>query len=308
LGQLLFDQNNKLSPKIKNLVPYPYQYKCSLEDLLNSTESRNQDVTLTEFVSHLKAVYKKQEDTRRHLRIYNILDLNIVPINVHAFMREVPFVNILNYSYTFDKMVHRLVLPRYVNNDQYMIGSNDQAHTTRELLVKLLVHPYAELSVEEYYGLLGSLFNGNDNMKLGRPRYLSDQLWHKALLTSSASNVDANRRPLEMGPAAYEVIRSTQAQTNRMRAVRGGAAVQLHPYQRYMFYHLDKLAGTTKGPESVSTYLGLLLTHTVDVFNQVKKNDSQLRTHGDYTPVMSSILGFCGLAPTAAKRTPVLAA
>ena len=39
---------------------------------------------------------------REKLRIYNILDSNIVPINFHAMQRELPFSNIFNYSYTFD--------------------------------------------------------------------------------------------------------------------------------------------------------------------------------------------------------------
>lgn len=40
--------------------------------------------------------------SREKLRIYNILDSNIVPINFHAMQRELPFSNIFNYSYTFD--------------------------------------------------------------------------------------------------------------------------------------------------------------------------------------------------------------
>ena len=40
--------------------------------------------------------------SRERLRIYNILDSNIVPINFHAMQRELPFSNIFNYSYTFD--------------------------------------------------------------------------------------------------------------------------------------------------------------------------------------------------------------
>jgi hypothetical protein len=58
-------------------------------------------------------------------------------------------------------------------------------------------------------------------MKLGRPRYLSDQLWHKVLITSSAelvygqqmfNNMASTRKrqwpSMEGGPAAYEAVRS----------------------------------------------------------------------------------------------------
>lgn len=157
---------------------------------------------------------------RRMMRTFNILDMNIVPLNVHAFMREVPFVNILNYSYTFDRMVHDFVLPDYVSNKSQrgraattltektlMIEPTDAVFTTRGLMVKLLTHPMTMLNRNEYYGVLGSLFNGNDNLKLGRPRYLSDQLWHKVLLTSSAELVGDRIPQPEAGISAYEAQR-----------------------------------------------------------------------------------------------------
>jgi hypothetical protein len=179
------------------------------------------------------------------MRVKNILDAGIVPLNVHAFMREVPFVNLLNYSYTFDRMIHDFLLPNFINKrvndnnsideEKLMIKSTDACGTTRELLVQLLVHPYADLRNNtgdphsndgyKYFNILANLFNGNDNLKLGRPRYLSDQLWHKVLLTSSAQLVagqeqfdqqdqNATNRfsstlpSLEGGPSAYEAVRA----------------------------------------------------------------------------------------------------
>lgn len=136
------------------------------------------------------------DQNRARLRTLNILDMNIVPINVHAFMREIAFANIMNYSYTFDRMIHDFIQPKFVRDlvangtlgsDNMMIKHDSNVNNIRELLVKLLCHPYAHMNKNsgEYYALMASLFNGNDDLKLGRPRYLSDQLWHKALLTSS---------------------------------------------------------------------------------------------------------------------------
>jgi hypothetical protein len=149
--------------------------------------------------------------SRADLRTSNILDMDIVPINVHAFMREVPFVNLMNYSYTFDRMAHEFINPEYYNSDDKptLMPADAQINSTRELLVKLLVHPYADLGPDgkEYYALLASLFNGNDNMRLGIAKYLSDQLWHKVLLTSSvqlAAESGADFPSMEAGPAAYE--------------------------------------------------------------------------------------------------------
>jgi hypothetical protein len=149
---------------------------------------------------------------RNHMQVMNILDAGIVPLNVHAFMREVPFVNLLNYAYTFDRMIHEFVIPNYLNDkdvtiDNLLMKPDSPAESTREMMVKLLVYPYANLDKPgEYTRHLANLMNGNDDLKIGRPRYLSDQLWHKALLTSSAQVAQGVSQ--EAGPSAYEAIRS----------------------------------------------------------------------------------------------------
>lgn len=209
-------------------------------------ENTNKKTAKAEFAAMMQASGSDQPtDTRQNMRIYNILDMGIVPINVHAFMREIPFVNLLNYSYTFDCLVHEFVLPKYLTKmfakekdagkqrEQMMISADADVASTREVLVKMLCHPYADLTstaanVSQYYALLGSLFNGNDDFKLGIPQFLSDQLWHKLLLTSSAQIVagqvesktyahpnnaalgsyPSNLPSLASSPAAFEAVRS----------------------------------------------------------------------------------------------------
>lgn len=209
--------DDKKRAAVMKMSPYPYQFSAGLRVIYNLAENPNQVASLEQFASTISPPSEVKTDKRSKLRVYNILDLNIVPINVHAFMREVPFVNILNYSYTFDRMVHDFVVPAYLRNqvkaglDEHnlMIGENAPCTTTREMMVKLLCHPYADLSgADQYYGLVASLFNGNDDLKLGRPRYLSDQLWHKALLTSSAGRYGTTHTQ-EAGPQAYEAQRNT---------------------------------------------------------------------------------------------------
>ena len=200
----------------------PFQFSCEmgLNDVIELTENNNLIANKEKLAnclgSHVSSI---KNETRKNMQLYNILDMNIVPINIHAFMREVPFINLLNYSHTFDRLIHEFILPDYVKNkihdggineNNIIINSNDDVSTTRELLVKLLVNPYAKLkNCQEYFGLTASLFNGNDSLKLGRPRYLSDQLWHKVLLTSSAHMLDNNTKTLEMGPSAYEAQRQS---------------------------------------------------------------------------------------------------
>ncbi len=212
------------------LVPFQFQDISKKREnlVVELTETPNLRQKKIEFVKSMHSINDKLELSRSETRIHNILDLDIVPINVHAFMREIPFINLLNYSYTFDRMVHDFVLPSYdrTNDPGRFIKPNDDCNSTRELMVKLLVHPYAALTANEnklrgkqYYALLASLFNGNDNLRLGRPKYLSDQLWHKVLLTSSVQIANEQTYTgtavkykgilaLEAGPSAYEAQRA----------------------------------------------------------------------------------------------------
>ena len=73
----------------------------SLEDTVSLTESSFKDNKIEEIVKHIRGNITAITD----LPIINILDLNIVPINVHALMRDIPLVNLYNYSYTFDRLI-----------------------------------------------------------------------------------------------------------------------------------------------------------------------------------------------------------
>ena len=105
---------------------------------------------------------------RKELRIYNILDANIVPINFHALQREIPLINLFNYSHTFDLLVREL-------NKEVDGNSN----FTINVLVKHLRKPFEPTKA---WNAIGQIMIGNDGLELNRPKYLSDQLWGKVLL------------------------------------------------------------------------------------------------------------------------------
>ena len=46
---------------------------------------------------------------RKKMQLFNILDLNLVPINFHSLQREIPFINLMNYSHTFDHLVKQTI-------------------------------------------------------------------------------------------------------------------------------------------------------------------------------------------------------
>lgn len=128
---------------------------------------------------------------RKELRIYNILDLNIVPINVHAMQREVPFVNLFNYSYTFDHIVKNFIGTNLQSASLRTITDGDAYDATRlpeNILVNNLIFPLGFRSIKDYVSNTYRIMNGTTSMALNRPKYLSDQLWNKVLLNSIYEN------------------------------------------------------------------------------------------------------------------------
>ena len=157
------------------------------------------------------------EQNRTQLRIYNILDSNIVPINFHALQREIALINIYNYSYTFDHMIKQFIgvetasrpLDQIKLSDDVIgaLGVVNPRGTVGELvdpagvpgvakigyypedaLVRILIQPQGKRYVKDYVDNIWKLMAGNDSLSLNRPKYLSDQLWNKVLLNSLYSN------------------------------------------------------------------------------------------------------------------------
>jgi len=144
---------------------------------------------------------------RKKYRIYNILDLNIVPVNVHALQREIPFINLFNYSYTFDHMIKNFLgvslqskqTQDIHGNIPVTMGENpvddcdDPAFDDKEYkatwhpedsLVRHLMYPLGFRRLREYVNNTYRLMSGNTSLVLNKPKYLSDQLWNKVLLNS----------------------------------------------------------------------------------------------------------------------------
>ncbi len=67
----------------------------------------------------LRAAYAKwigvDVNTRFNAIVANIIDLNVVPINIHSLMREIPLVNLYNYSLTYENAVADIMKDGIVN-------------------------------------------------------------------------------------------------------------------------------------------------------------------------------------------------
>jgi hypothetical protein len=143
---------------------------------------------------------------RNQFQIYNILDLNIVPINIHAMQREIPFVNLFNYAYTFDHMIKNFIgndtktkklssiggeLPveppipgaeDVYTRGEYEYDRDNVDSGACDTMVRHMIYPLGLRRVDEYINNTYKIMTGDSGLKLNRPKYLSDQLWNKVLL------------------------------------------------------------------------------------------------------------------------------
>lgn len=127
-GDMIVGVNN-------NLRVYQLGNNVGQPDTLSLTESSNQSSQLQKIVSVLGAVNGAQSDSRSRTaeRMYNIIDMNIIPVNVHALMRGMPLAPLYNFTYTFEENA-RLALG--------IVGAVAEPATAREWFFKILEDPY----------------------------------------------------------------------------------------------------------------------------------------------------------------------
>ena len=102
-------------------------YKCLIKD----TKYRSKRLNINERPGH------DSDESRRSSILINIVDLNLNPINIHALLKEIPLINIINYAFTYDDIVNSKLLincndevRKYLEN-----GNNLNKITTDKLLL-----------------------------------------------------------------------------------------------------------------------------------------------------------------------------
>jgi hypothetical protein len=173
----------------------------SVIDLTTNSDRKSSLGLLTEWVGENED--PKMNVSRRSSIIYNLLDLNISPINVHALRREIPLINIYNYAYTFDSFITYAVQSTYTGeggaHDNNIIGKEVQS--THCVLSALLKNPYILIPRHTFYSELEGIVSGNSTLDLyGYPKFISDQIWSKVLLQDTVvgaghvKHLDGRRR------------------------------------------------------------------------------------------------------------------
>ena len=141
-------------------------------------------------------------EARRAMRVDYILDMDVVPIDVHAFMREVPFAHLLNYSYTMDRQAQDLILGgRELYGGAAMLpparglaGIADDRERRNAALAHLLCHPYRFYAAGDSAALAAVLVPQLAD-GVAKQRFVADQLVPLAFNAGApAANLAENPR------------------------------------------------------------------------------------------------------------------
>lgn len=192
LGSSLADNTNNTI----NLGLAVYSLRNNISSVMQITEASRQRDSRQNLVKRIEQSDKTiVRGTRADIRMMNIIDMNIVPININALMREVPLVNLLNYSYTYDSMICNLlgVDKDMVNQASYNQAPFDASTPVRERARKylglMLINPYMPVDENQYHDLFARIVRGQTGISgLGRPKFLGDELYGKALFGEVYSN------------------------------------------------------------------------------------------------------------------------
>jgi hypothetical protein len=171
-----------------NLNPYSLQTNITLSDVIRMTESNFQGEQ-----RRLIAMLVRGDDPcegwldRNKLIIHNIIDLNVVPVNIHSLRREIPLVHLYNYSWTFDKLIRDIF---GINDDLSKVYDKGYVTSTdlegnnagKKLLGYLTMDPYKGVTRDVYEYFMPQILRGNLGIEgLARPKYLADEVYNKAL-------------------------------------------------------------------------------------------------------------------------------
>lgn len=170
---------------IENFAAYTtYQMTLEVPSVIELTTGSDTDSNISSVVGHVNS--KNQQGSSRYSSVmYNIMDLNISPINIHAMRREIPLINLFNYAHTFDSFITEIVQSSHtgVDGDDKSVGDDVSTH---DVLSAICKNPYIRIPYEQFYGKLRGVVSGSSTIDVyGHPKFISDQLWNKVLLQHS---------------------------------------------------------------------------------------------------------------------------
>lgn len=212
--------------------------------VLSVVENSNQDEESSKISDRVGGTVAGAARGRDMERIYNLIDMNIIPINVHALMRDIPLANLYNYEFTFEQMIASMFGEQSTRFTQAGGLADADTTSTRQMLLRLLINPYMAVTPELYgndarslgsNGFVHRIFRGDNNLGMGRPKFLSDQLFNKALFGSvyqARSDFDEGGPSVGIGAARGRDahIYPIQAAARELQAIDQAITADLNAY------------------------------------------------------------------------------
>jgi hypothetical protein len=181
---------------------------ATVQEVLRLTESNFQREERGKIIRFIEQGAEKDiiiSGDRDQLIACNIVDLNVVPINLNALMREIPLVNLYNYAYTFDRFIVELLgqpglYYEEFSADPIKFGRNKgEASSVDKLMAMLMIAPYHQITESSYEFLISRIMRGATGIEgMARPKYLAEEMYNKALfgeIYTSSSMRDTEPSP-----------------------------------------------------------------------------------------------------------------
>ena len=162
-------------------------------DIVSVVENTNQADEIRSMTAIVGTTVVEAANDRKTECIYNLIDMNVIPINFHAMQREIPLANLYNYEFTFEQMAASMYGEQTKMFTMSPGLSDTETKSTRQMLLRMLVDPYTQIDALRYgsdsrpegsTGYVHRIFRGDNNLGMGRPKFLSDQVFNKALFGS----------------------------------------------------------------------------------------------------------------------------
>ncbi|AMN83432.1 hypothetical protein D5b_00165 [Faustovirus] len=166
-----------------------YSIAKDLALVLRLTESNNREDRVKDIVDYLVS-FETSQNTR--LDIQNIVDLNLIPINIHALARDIPLAFLYNYAYTFDRLAVDNFYPGSARAadviENLCKSTNVKIDSAKDAFLSTLINPdynpFAEnlpVGDDVYENYIKPMMVGATGNDLGRPKFISDELYGKVL-------------------------------------------------------------------------------------------------------------------------------
>lgn len=165
------------------------------ENILSSAMITDANEQATKIFDHFNLTKKNHNNKIDRIDVANILDLNIVPIDFSQFSRFLPLAHLMNYAYTFDRIILDVLVPnetvRKQINQSIVDTDTFNPSSSETLLAGMLINPWnvgvTSAALLLYYT---DMMRGISQLRLGRPKFLSDQVFQKALFGEMFGKTD----------------------------------------------------------------------------------------------------------------------